>query len=154
MDTAALRTAHEDFLKVAGEGGFGPPPPGEWDAERLIAHVAASDAIIGSVALAVAAGQRPSYDNRASLDEQNLRRLVAECGGLGGVIEFARAQGGVLCEVAGGLPESAWSVRVNVFIVSGTELVVDEPWTVERLVRGVGAFHLPQHAQQLARLRG
>jgi hypothetical protein len=58
MDVAALRTAHEDFLAVATAGGFGPPVHGEWDAERLLAHVAATNAaIIASVALAAAGGQ-------------------------------------------------------------------------------------------------
>lgn len=154
IDAGALRGAHEEFLKEAAGGGFGAPPPGEWDAQRVIAHVAAADAAIGSVALAVAGGQRMAYDNRASLDEQNLRRIITECGAPGGLIEFARAQGRVLCEVAAGLPESAWSVRVNVLIVSGDELVVDEPRTVAELVAGVASYHLPQHAGQLARLRG
>jgi len=153
IDIAALRAAHEEFIREAAGGGFGSPPPGEWDAERLIAHVAAADAAIGSVALAVAGGQRMVYDNRASLDEQNLRRIVSECGGLDGVTEFARVQGRVLCEVAGGLPKSAWSVRTSVMIVSGDELVVDEPWTVAQLVGGVAAIHLPRHTGQLVGLR-
>ncbi len=66
MDVRLLRKAHEDFLTVAAGGGFAAPPAGEWDAERLLAHVAAADAAIASVALAVAGGQRSSYDNRAS----------------------------------------------------------------------------------------
>jgi hypothetical protein len=97
MDVGALRQAHEDFLEVAKAGGFGPPPPGEWDAERLLAHVAAADAAIASVALAVAAGQRPGYDNRPSLDEWNLRRIVAEAGGadgLDGLIALVRERAG------------------------------------------------------------
>jgi len=154
IDTGALREAHEGFLKEAADGGFGSPPPGEWDAERVIAHVAAADAAIGAVALAVVGGQRTGYDNRASLDEQNLRRIITECGGFDGLIEFARVQGRVLCEVAGSLPESGCSVRVNVLIVSGDELIVDEPRTIAELLTGVATFHLPQHAGQLARLRG
>ena len=34
MDVTSLRKAHDDFLAVAAEGGFGPPPAGEWDADR------------------------------------------------------------------------------------------------------------------------
>jgi len=97
MDVAALRTAHEDFLAMATAGGFGPPAHGEWDAERLLAHVAATDAAIASVALAAAGGQRAAYDNRASL-EWNLRRIVSECGGLSGLAEFVRAQGALFCK--------------------------------------------------------
>jgi hypothetical protein len=159
MDVRALRQAHEDFLEVAKAGGFGPPPPGEWDAERLLAHVAAADAAIASAALAVAAGQRPAYDNRPSLDEWNLRRIVAEAGGadgaagLDGLIALVREWGRLLCEVAGALSESAAAVRINVLIISNDELVVDEPWPLADLITGVGTIHLPRHARQLAGLR-
>jgi hypothetical protein len=144
MDVRALRQAHEDFLEVAKAGGFGPPPPGEWDAERLLAHVAA---------LAVAAGQRPAYDNRPSLDEWNLRRIVAEAGGLDGLIELMRERGRLFCEVAAALSEPAGTVRINVLIISNDELVVDEPWPLADLIAGVGTIHLPRHARQLAGLR-
>src|SRR5215472_1566555 len=112
MDSDGLRQAHEDFLAVARGGGFGPPPSGEWDAERLIAHVGLADASIASAALAVLAGERPGYDNRASLDEWNLRRVVAECGGMDGLIGFAAASGRLLREVAAALPESALAVHL------------------------------------------
>ena len=153
MDVRALRQAHEDFLEVAKAGGFGPPPPGEWDAERLLAHVAAADAAIASVGLAVAAGQRAAYDNRPSLDEWNLRRIVAEAGGLDGLIELVRERGRLLCEVAAALSESAGTVRINVLIISNDELVVDEPWPLADLIAGVGTIHLPRHGRQLAGLR-
>jgi len=153
MDVRALRQAHEDFLEVAKAGGFGPPPPGEWDAERLLAHVAAADAAIASVALAVAAGQRSAYDNRPSVDEWNLRRIVAEAGGLDGLIELVRERGRLLCEVAAALSESAGTVRINVLIISNDELVVDEPWPLADLIAGVGTIHLPRHGRQLAGLR-
>ena len=155
MDVRALRQAHEDFLEVAKAGGFG-PPPGEWDAERLLAHVAAADAAIASVALAVAAGQRSAYDNRPSVDEWNLRRIVAEAGGahgLDGLIELVRERGRLLCEVAAALSESAGTVRINVLIISNDELVVDEPWPLADLIAGVGTIHLPRHGRQLAGLR-
>jgi len=153
MDVRALRQAHEDFLEVAKAGGFGPPPPGEWDAERLLAHVAAADAAIASVALAVAAGQRSAYDNRPSVDEWNLRRIVAEAGGLDGLIELVRERGRLLCEVAAALSESAGTVRINVLIISNDELVVDEPWPLADLIAGAGTIHLPRHGRQLAGLR-
>ena len=156
MDVRALRQAHEDFLEVAKAGGFGPPPPGEWDAERLLAHVAAADAAIASVALAVAAGQRSAYDNRPSVDEWNLRRIVAEAGGgarAGPADPAGAREGRLLCEVAAALSESAGTVRINVLIISNDELVVDEPWPLADLIAGVGTIHLPRHGRQLAGLR-
>jgi hypothetical protein len=153
VDVSALRKAHEDFLAVAEGGGFGPPPAGEWDAERLVAHVGLTDAAIASVALAALAGQRPSYDNRASLDEWNLRRVVSGHGDLDGVIEFARTSGRLLREVAAGLPGPVLAVSVPVLIISNDALVVDAPRPLNDLIAGIAEFHLPQHAEQLARLR-
>jgi hypothetical protein len=97
--------------------------------------------------------QRAAYDNRASLDEWNLRRIAAEAGGLDGLIELAQTQGRLFCEVAGALPESAAAVLIPVLIISGEELIVDEPWPLAGLVGGIGAIPLPRHAAQLAGLR-
>src|SRR5262249_6824629 len=68
VDTTDLRAAYQSFLVTARKGRFGPPPSSEWTAPQLLAHIVAGDTAITSVALAVAAGQRPSYDNRPSLD--------------------------------------------------------------------------------------
>jgi hypothetical protein len=51
------------------------------------------------------------------------------------------------------LPESAAAVLIPVLIVSNDELVVDEPRSLAGLIGGIGAFHLPLHAVQLAGLR-
>ncbi|HMD94165.1 MAG TPA: hypothetical protein VKG80_16160 [Trebonia sp.] len=83
----------------------------------------------------------------------NLRRIAAEAGGLAGLIELVRTQGRLFCEVAGALPESAAAVLIPVLIVTGQELIVDEPWSLATLVGGIGAVHLPRHAVQLAGLR-
>lgn len=152
-DTSSLRTAHEEFLAVAADGGFGPPPPGEWDAARLLAHVAAADASIASVALAVAAGQRPSYDNRPSLDDWNLQRIVAGAAGLPGLAELLRRHGETLCTVAAQLSEDDLSVQIPVLIVSKDQIVTDQPQPLRWLVEGVARVHLPLHANQLAGLR-
>jgi hypothetical protein len=153
MDVSVLSQAHDEFLDVAAAGGFGPPPAGEWDAERLLAHMAATDANIASVALAIAAGRRPGYDNRVTLDESNLSRIVAGAGGMPGLIELVRTHGRVLCEVAAALPESVTSVQLAVLIISGTDVVTDEPRPLARLINGNATFHFPRHTEQLARLR-
>jgi hypothetical protein len=63
MDTTGLRSAYNSFLAVARTERFSPPPPPEWTAAQLLAHIIAGDTAITAVALAVAAGERPSYDN-------------------------------------------------------------------------------------------
>jgi hypothetical protein len=73
MDIGKLHLAHEELLSVVAAGGFGPPPAGEWDAERVI--------------------------------------------------------------------------------VSGAELMVDEPRPIGQMLAGLGELHVPMHAVQLASLR-
>jgi hypothetical protein len=54
VDTTGLRAAYQSFLAVARSEGFGPPPPPEWTAAQLLAHIIAGDTAITAVALAVA----------------------------------------------------------------------------------------------------
>jgi hypothetical protein len=153
MDTTELEQAYADFLAVARAGGFGPPPPGQWTAEQVIAHVACADTSIAAVALQVAAGERPGYDNRPSLDPLNLDRLVAQAGGLPGLADLAQQRGDLLVAAARSLAPADEAVQIPVFIRSGDELVVDEPWALGQLVGGIGVLHLPRHADQLRSLR-
>ncbi|HEU5160106.1 MAG TPA: hypothetical protein VFU43_24120 [Streptosporangiaceae bacterium] len=154
MDTTQLRSAYHDFLAVAEAGGFGPPPPGEWDAEHVLAHVAAVDASVAAVAMSVASGQRPSYDNRTGLDPWNLRRIIAAAGGdLPGLTRRVRRTGELLCAIAEELSEDDLAVQLATLIISNDEVVVDQPWTLGVLVGGIGRVHLPGHAEQLGALR-
>jgi hypothetical protein len=153
LDTAGLRRGYTELDDLARGGGFGPPPPGEWDAEHMLAHLASTDAAIAAAALAIAAGLRPAYDNRANIDESNLRRIIAEAGGLPGLADLVRRHGSLLCSIAGQLSGDVLDVRLPVLIVSGDQVQVDEPRPLRALLDGVGRFHLPAHVQQLRDLR-
>jgi hypothetical protein len=152
MDTTLLRQAYADFIAVAEAGGFGLPPPGEWDAARILAHCYCCHTQIAATALKVTAGERPAYDNRVSPDEWNLRRIIARAGDLPGMIDLLRRQGEQYCAIAEHLSEQDLAVQVPVLIISNDELIVDEPWTLTQLVQGVAAVHLPRHADQLRSL--
>jgi hypothetical protein len=153
MDVTTMRQAYDDFLAVAEIGGFGPPPPGEWDADQVLAHVALGVASGAAAALAIAAGQRAVYDNRASLDEWNLRRIVRESCGPGGLIGVVRRYGELLCDIATGLTERDLAVSLPVLIISKDEVLVDEPRPLRSLLAGISGIHLAGHAGQLRGLR-
>lgn len=152
MDTSSLRTAYEEFLAVAQEGSFGLPPSPEWTAEQLLAHIAAGDAAIASVALAVAAGQRPGYDNRCSLDRWNLDRIIRATGSLAGLIDLVKQRGHLLCQIAEHLSDAELDVNLATLILSNDEVMLDQPWPLRSLLDGVAQVHLPRHADQLAAL--
>jgi hypothetical protein len=153
MDVTSMRQAREGFLAVAEGGGFGPPPPGEWDADRILAHVATADLSGTAVALALAAGQRPAYDNRPSLDEWNLQRMIGKAGGTPGMIDLVRRYGDLLCQVAGDLTERDLEVSLPVLLISKDQVLVDEPRPLRSLLVGLSVAHLPPHADQLLSLR-
>jgi hypothetical protein len=153
LDTTGLRRAYSELDGIARGGGFGQPPPGEWDAEHMLAHVASTDAAAAAAALAIAAGQRPSYDNRISMDESNLQRIIRQAGGLAGLTGLVRRNGALLCWVAEQLGGEQLDVQLPVLIVSGDQVLVDEPRPLRALIEGLGRNHLPGHAQQLRTLR-
>jgi hypothetical protein len=153
LDTSELSRAYAEFDGVARGGGFGPPPPGEWDAEHTLAHVASGDASIASAVLAVVAGRRPSFDNRVSQDESNLQGVIRQAGGLAGLIDLVRRNGELLCLAAAQLSDEQLDRRLPVLIVSNDEIVVDEPRPLRGLIETIGRAHLPMHAQQLRDLK-
>lgn len=152
MDTTALRGAYRNFLTVAETGGFVAPPSGEWTAEQLLAHIIAADTGITAIALAVASGQRPTYDNRYSLDEWNLARIINEAGDLPSLIDLARERGRLLCDVAEQLAAAELDVGVHCLILCGSQLMADATQPLGQLINGVAEIHLPRHASQLAAL--
>jgi DinB superfamily len=152
VDTTGLRAAYHSFLAVARNGHFGPPPPPEWTAAQVLAHIIAGDTAITAVALAVAAGKRPSYDNRPSLDRWNLARICAAAGDLPTLIDLVHRRGQLLCEVAEQLTDAEADVTVPTLIVSNDEVMLDAPLPLRSLIDGLGHVHLPRHAEQLAAL--
>jgi hypothetical protein len=151
-DVVALRQAHEDFIASVGELSFGAPPVGEWDAYHVLAHVAAVDFSIASVALAVAAGQHPAYDNRTTLDPWHLRVLTERCPAINQLLNMVRTGGELLCMVAKRISSDALEYPLPTLIVSRDEAVLDATIPLRTLIEGVGRAHLPLHEQQLRAL--
>ncbi|WP_218920348.1 hypothetical protein [Lentzea guizhouensis] len=153
MDTTALRDAYEKFFDAAALPGLGEAADGGWDTDQVLAHVLSVDAATAAVALGVVAGARPAFDNRICLDSGNLDRIIAEHGGRAELIARVRAQGEVLCAIAEDLGEESSAVLVPAFLMSGGELLLDQPVPLAALVTGLAENHLPVHTRQLLDLR-
>jgi hypothetical protein len=151
--TTALRSAYEQFLDVAATPGLGDAADGGWNADQVLAHVLSVDAAATAVALGVASGSRPTFDNRICLDGWNLDRIIAEHSGRAELIAHVRSQAAVLCDVADQLNEKAASVLVPSFLMSGDEVVLDQPVSLADLVNGLAESHVPGHTRQLVDLR-
>lgn len=153
MDTTALRSAYEKFFEVAALPDLGAATDGGWNADHVLAHVLSVDAATAAVALGVVSGARPAFDNRICLDDWNLDRIIAAHTGRAGLIAHVRAQAEVLCDIADRLGDDESAVLVPTFLMSGNELLLDQPVSLADLVNGLAANHLPVHTRQLSDLR-
>lgn len=152
MDAAELRQAYEVLLAEAETGGFGPPPPGEWTAEQVVAHIAANDELLIEATEAVIAGSPYVCYNHNSIHRPQLDALVAECYGIAGLAARVRTSSGRLSELVERLgPRSSTPVDTN--IRDGDEIVINEPLPWGRTIDIHGRVHLPLHTDQLRALR-
>ncbi|WP_329790311.1 hypothetical protein V1227_40355 [Lentzea sp. DG1S-22] len=153
MDTTALRSAYEEFFEMAALPDLGDAADGGWNADQVLAHVLSVDAATTAVALGVVSGARPAFDNRICLDGGNLDRIIGAHPGRAGLIDGVRRQAAVLCDVAGRLDGASGAVLVPTLLMSGDEVLVDQPVPLADLVHGLAANHVPGHTRQLADLR-
>jgi hypothetical protein len=156
MNVDPLRDAFGDLLAAAATVSASaetvPPPPGEWDADRIVAHVALIGGITLAAVSAVASGVHTTYDNRIALDTWTIDHLVALCGGGEGLRERVRVQGDALCLVGGVLGEAELGTLVPTRLLSHGELLVDQPLTLADILGGLAGVELPGHTHQLLSL--
>jgi hypothetical protein len=151
--TEQLEAAYQGFVAEATAGGFGPPPPGEWTARQLIAHIALNDDLLASAAAQVIAGEPGRFDNSNAADWTKVSAFADEHGGLAGGVEAVRASGARVCAIAGQLTDEQAATSIDVFILDGADVAVDEPMPLGQLLAVQASFHLPAHAEQLRALR-
>ena len=156
MDTTSLRLAytrfHEAGEQLARAGTSTPPPPGEWDADQLLAHLLSVDAGVLAAACSVTAGGHGTFDNRLSLDLWNLERIRNRAGGQAQLRRRIRIQGEALCALAEGLSDDELGQPIPALLLSGDTLLVDAPVGLGDLIAGLAEDHLPRHTQQLLAL--
>ncbi len=153
MDSTSLRLAYAAFLEaaetVAGAGTDATAPPGEWDAEQQLAHVASVDAALLAVAYTVAAGGEATYDNRVSLDPCNLERISARAGGQAQLRQRIGGQGHALCTIAEQLSDDELGRSIPTLLLSGDTLLVNQPVSLRDLITGIAEDHLPRNTRQM-----
>lgn len=157
MDTTQLRDAYEALLDasvtVLGAHDTSPtPPPGEWDATQILAHIASVDAGVLATACTVASGAEATYDNRVSLDAATLDRVSAITGDGDGLRDRIRRQGAALCAVSELLSDVELATPVSTLFESAGVVQFDQPVPLEALITGIAGDHLPRHTAQLLAL--
>jgi len=153
-DLAILGRAYEAFFAEASAGSFSAPPPGEWTAEQVVAHIAVNDDLLARVCRVLIHQGSPSLDNAIPNDRAVLDRLARRTGGLSELIELGRRRARVVQMLLGRLDAEQLDQLVPCHLIDGTEVVLDSsiPW--QALAIGAQAsYHLPLHTRQLAALR-
>ncbi|MFD0690640.1 hypothetical protein [Actinomadura fibrosa] len=158
MDTIPLGTAYRALLDAAATvaDSGGPdlvPPPGEWNADQILAHVTLINAITLAAVSAIASGTNATYDNRLALDAWSIQRAITLAGGNAGLRERIRLQGEALCALGGPmLSDAELDTPVPTRLLSNGTVLVDQPLPLRDLVTGLADVELPGHTEQLLAL--
>ena len=154
-DLSAVAAAYDAFFAEAERGGFGPPPVGEWDAARVLAHVALNDLAMTAVAHGLVHGRTDlTFGNLTCQDPVVLADWVAATGDLAALVARGRELAQVAIAATARLDPDQLAREVPCRLVHDGELVLDEAMPWGRLaVDAQAGRHLPAHTGQLRDLR-
>ncbi|GAA1852283.1 DinB family protein [Actinomadura bangladeshensis] len=156
LDTAPLQDAYRELLDaaatVAGSDPGPVPPPGEWDADQILAHtVLINNATIAAVSSA-ATGTVTTYDNRLAQDAWTIDHVITLTGRGAELRDRVRHQADALCALAMSCSEAELNTPVPTLLLSKDQVLVDEFLPLRDLVTGLAEAELPGHTRQLLAL--
>ncbi|MBK6885960.1 MAG: SRPBCC domain-containing protein [Tetrasphaera sp.] len=154
-DMAPLAAAYEEFFAEADRGGFGPPPPGEWDAAQVLAHVTLNDYAIVAVTQSIIHQAPIRFENVVCQDRTVLAAHIGRFGGdLAALAAHGRQAAATVRDILGRLDADQRATLIACRLLHDGQVVLDAelPWdqVADALQRG---RHLPAHVEQLRQLR-
>ncbi|MFC4374547.1 hypothetical protein ACFO5K_10590 [Nocardia halotolerans] len=155
LDTTPLRAAYRALLDAAATvtssgDRAAVPPPGEWTADQILAHVALVNAATITAVSSAASGAITSYDNRTALDTWTIDRVIALAGGNTGLRNRIRIQAEALCELGGAmLSTTELDTPIPTLLLSNGIVLVDQSMPLRDLITGLAEVEIPGHTQQL-----
>lgn len=156
MDTIPLRRAYDALLEAAATVADSPshpaPPPGEWNADQILAHVTIVNALTSATAANISAGAYTTYENRIAKDPWTIERAITRAGGNVGLRERIRAQSEILCALGETLSDAELDTLVPTLLLSNDTALVDQMVTLRNLFTGLADNELPGHSKQLLAL--
>ena len=152
MDADSIRRAYVPFVAALREGGFAVPTEG-WPVALVAAHVSRNNDLISDAAERVVAGERPSYDNSAAVDDAELRSCADLFDGLGALADAVETSVRRLATAWAALGEAKGTDLAPALIRDADIVVNDEPIPIRTFIEGNASFHLDLHFAQLKALR-
>jgi hypothetical protein len=155
-DAQALEAAYRDLLDAAhtlDTTGEAVPPPGEWRADQVLAHVALVSAATITTVCSVASGAVAAYDNRIAQDAWTIERVIGLVGSHGALATRVGLQANALCALVSGLTAGELATPVPTILVSHDALLLQDSVPLRNLIDGLTTTELPGHAGQLRALQ-
>lgn len=155
VDVGTLVAAYDAFFAEAERGGFGEPPAGQWDAARVVAHVALNDLAMTAVAHALVHRHADlAFGNTTCQDPEVLAAWLAATGDLPALVARGRELAEVATAATARLDPDQLATLVPSRLLHDGEVVLDEsvPWGRLAIDTQAGR-HLPAHTGQLRDLR-
>ncbi|MEB3371757.1 hypothetical protein [Saccharopolyspora mangrovi] len=157
LDTTPLRNAYRALLDaaatVADADDTNPAPPGEWNADQILAHVTLVNAATITAVSTVASGTVTTYDNRTALDTWTIDHVIKLADGNTGLRARIRHQADALCALAGPmLSQTELDTPIPALLLSHDTVLVDQPMPLKDLITGLAEVEIPGHTQQLLAL--
>lgn len=153
-DLRDLGAAYEAFLIEAEAGGFGDAAEGEWDADRVIAHVTLNDAAILAVCQSLVHGSPITFENRTCQDPAVLTAWVDACGTRDELIVRCRHMATQTMAALRRLTPEQRATEVHCRLAHDGTIVLDGPRPWDAIaVDAQSTMHLPAHVDQLRNLR-
>ncbi len=150
ISSRRLAEAYTAFFAEASRPGFGDPPPGEWTAEQVVAHIAVNDDLMAAVCRGLIHDAAPRFDNAVPNDRAVLQALVEAAADLPSLVELGRARAETLRLLLARLDESQLATPVPCHLIDGDRVMVDQPlpWGSLAVVTQA-TYHLPllRHGQ-------
>ena len=124
-----------------------------WSVELVAAHVSRNNDLISEAAERIVAGERPSYDNNAAVDDAELGSYADAVGGLAGLADAVETSARRLATAWAALDEATESYLLPVVILDSGNVVNDGPIPIRKFIEGNASFHLDMHFGQLKALQ-
>jgi hypothetical protein len=151
-DRVDVRAAHAELVSLLRRGEFADPPPGQWSAEMIAAHVVLNNDHFTLAARAVAAGEPVVFDNETALQDELLRGYAAEHGGVVGMAAQVLRSAEELARARAALRGQTAEQPVHVRLRHDGQLLMDEPRPIAALIDRNVTSHLSNHLRQLQQL--
>jgi hypothetical protein len=149
MEITALKHAYDALLEQAHDRRFVDPAQYEWAAERILAHVIATNRMIAAGAAELLAGRIPVLDNRPTQSAAYLDAIVSVAGTWPELVQTVDRSNREVLTLAAQLSDEHLAVRVPAIFVDNGAIRVERPIPFQMVL---GAGHVEGHTEQLGGL--